>query len=156
MTTACSTVSLITAISSRLAKRAGASRTAPDTGITLLLGLHRWVHRNPRAPLRQPLKRALRGARGPPIGLPAQADTSGGPILDDESLTEQTAGGTVPPRQHGVARYQRGPLRRSAAAVHLATNRCALGLVRQVPSPAATARSADPRAAGPNAFAPAL
>src|ERR1700758_1184820 len=54
--------------------RAGASRTAPDTGIVLLPGLHRWVHRNPRATLRQP-RYGHSATRGSPYGLPAQADT---------------------------------------------------------------------------------
>ena len=46
---------------------------------TPLRSLRRWVHRNPRAPLRQPLD-GHSAARGSPYGLPAQADTPRGPF----------------------------------------------------------------------------
>ena len=42
-------------------------------------GLHRWVHRHPRAPLRQPLN-GHSAARGSSYGLPAQAALTGVPF----------------------------------------------------------------------------
>jgi hypothetical protein len=50
-------------------------RTAPDP-LPVHRDLHRWAHRNPRAPLRQPLD-GHSAARGSSYGLPAQVPAGG-------------------------------------------------------------------------------
>ncbi len=58
-------------------RRSSRRAASAETDRSRLGGLHRWVHRNPRAPLRQPLD-GHSASRGSPYGLPAQADHAGG------------------------------------------------------------------------------
>ena len=82
--------------SSRRAASAGTDRARATQA-----RLHRWVHRNPRAPLRQPLD-GHSASRGSPYGLPAQANAEGS-LLDAD-------GGSILQRRHSAARRAGRPL----------------------------------------------